>query len=126
MVIIYLVKKFLYNNQTLRDRRRELRNNQTKPEEILWQYLSNNKIKGLRFFRQYSVGPYILDFYCPKLRLGIEIDGESHDTSDVKIYDKERTEYLDGADIKILRFKNEEVVSNIEGVLSKIKKMISS
>lgn len=80
--------KFLYNHKTLRDRRRDLRNNQTPAEKLLWKHISGDKIQGLRFLRQYSVGPYILDFYCAKIRLGIELDGEVHKEN--KLYDKDR------------------------------------
>jgi len=107
----------------LQARRRDLRRTQTKAEALLWQKLSNRRLNNFRFCRQYSVGPYILDFYCPKLRLAIEIDGPTHDRPDSKLYDKERSIFLDGANIKVLRFKNEEVESDIVGVVEKIKEI---
>lgn len=75
---------------------------------------------GHRFFRQYSTGPYILDFYCPKLRLAIELDGPIHLKSDNQDYDQERTIYLENLDIKELRFRNEEINNNLPEVLQRI------
>ncbi|MEK7116893.1 MAG: endonuclease domain-containing protein [Patescibacteria group bacterium] len=114
--------KFLYNHKDLRDRRRELRNNQTPAEKILWKHISKNKISGLRFLRQYSVGPYILDFYCPKIRLGIELDGEIHEMN--KLYDRDREKYLEGIDINIIRFWNNDVLKNLIETLNKLRDKI--
>jgi Uncharacterized protein conserved in bacteria len=112
--------KFLYNNKTFRDRRRELRNNQTPAEKILWKYVSKNRIQNLRFLRQYSTGPYILDFYCPKIRLGIELDGSPHKEKRTKLYDADREKYLDGLDINVIRFWNDDVLRNIKNVLDSL------
>ncbi len=112
--------KFLYNNKVLRDRRRELRNNPTEAEKVLWSHLRKRRVNGLRFLRQYGVGPYILDFFCPKLRLAIELDGSGHAEAETRVYDEERTNYLRVEDIRVIRFWNDDVLKNIEGVLSKI------
>jgi len=117
--------KFIYQNKTLRDRRRELRNNSTEAETILWNYLKSSKL-GFKFTRQYSVGAYILDFYCPKLRLAIELDGDQHKEKETVLYDQDRTKFLDGADIKVIRFWNNDVVKNIDMVLTKIRNQISN
>jgi very-short-patch-repair endonuclease len=114
--------KFLYNNKTLKERRQELRNHQTEAEKLLWKFISKNKILGLRFLRQYGVGPYILDFYCPKIRFGIELDGKIHEKN--KLYDKDREKYLDGLDIKIVRFGNDDVLNNINKVLNDLQNKI--
>lgn len=111
---------FLYNNKILRDRRRDLRNNQTEEERLLWSKLKNKQLKELKFVRQYSVGPYILDFYCPKLRLAIELDGDQHTEAEAVEYDKARNAYLETVDIKTLRFWNNEVHENIHGIIDKI------
>ena len=113
------MENHLYNNQSFRDRRKELRKNQTKSEKVLWNKLRNKKLDAYKFFRQYSVGPYILDFYCPLLRLNIEIDGGYH--LEEKEYDEERERFLAGNFIKTIRFKNEEVMNNLENVLKVIK-----
>lgn len=116
--------KFLYNNKTFRDRRRELRNNQTPAEKILWKYVSKNKIQKLRFLRQYGVGSYILDFFCPKIRLGIELDGSVHKEKENKIYDKDREKYLENLDINIIRFWNDDVLENTKEVIENIQNVI--
>jgi very-short-patch-repair endonuclease len=110
----------LYNDQKLKDRRKELRRNQTEPELILWNRLKNKQCNGYRFLRQYSVGAYILDLYCPELRLGIEIDGGQHNEPEHIKYDLERTKFLSENNIKILRFWNSEIKDNLEGVYDKI------
>ncbi len=118
--------KFLYNHKTLKERRRELRKNQTPAEKLLWKHICKDKIFGLRFLRQYGVGPYILDFYCAKIRLGIELDGEVHKEKERKIYNKDREEYLKTLDIHIIRFWNNEVLKDIKGVLNKLHNKIKS
>ncbi len=117
-------KKFIYNNQKFKERRRELRKNQTRVEGILWQHIRGGKLNGFKFYRQYSVGPYILDFYCPKIRLTIELDGKSHESKDAENYDQERTDYLYNNDIKEIRFKNVEVLENVRGVIEKISLLL--
>jgi len=114
--------KHIYNNKILKDRRKELRHNQTKAERILWRCLNRRQFGNKRFFRQYSIGGYILDFYCPKVRLAIELDGGSHIPSEQKLYDAERTKYLNGNNIKVLRFWNNEIVNDIDNVIAKIIK----
>jgi len=109
----------LYNNQSFKTRRKELRKNQTEAEKILWNKIKNKQLDAYKFFRQYSVGPYILDFYCPLIRLAIELDGGYHKKE--KIYDEERERFLSGNFIKTIRFKNEEVVNNMENVLKVIR-----
>lgn len=112
----------IYNKAIFRDRRRELRSAQTPEEELLWYRLRNNQLDGYHFFRQYSAGPYILDFYCAKLRLAIEIDGGQHSEHDTMLYDREREMYLAGLDIKTIRFQNKEVMSDIENVIECIRR----
>ena len=113
-------QEFLYNNKKLKDRRKELRNNQTKAELALWSKLKGKQLNGLKFVRQYSVGPYILDFYCPSLRLGIELDGSSHFAEEAKIYDENRSKYLKSVNIRVIRFWNGEVLKNVDKVLGRI------
>lgn len=116
--------KFLYNNKEFRDRRRELRNNQTEAEKVLWKHISKNKIQNLRFLRQYSIGPYILDFYSPKIRLGIELDGSPHLEKETKLYDKEREKFLESLDINIIRFWNDEILNNLLETLNRLQDKI--
>jgi len=116
--------KFLYNNKTLKERRREFRKNQTPAEKLLWEHISKDKIFGLRFLRQYGAGPYILDFYCAKIRLGIEVDGEIHKREENKIYDKDREKYLEGVNISLIRFWNDDVLNNTTEVLKELRSKI--
>lgn len=112
--------KWTHNNRTLTERRRELRKNQTKAEEILWFELRNNKL-GVKFKRQHSIGGYIADFYCQKYKLIIELDGEIHDAKEAKESDSVRDRFFKELGYKILRFKNSEVENGVEKVLEKIK-----
>jgi len=100
--------------------RKHLRNNSTKAEIILWQYLKAKQINGLKFRRQHGLGNYILDFYCPEKRLAIELDGTVHGLRDKTIHDKERQATIESLGIKVLRFYNEDVLQNVEGVLKSI------
>ncbi len=83
-------------------------------------YLRNKQLEGLKFFRQYSIGNYVADFYCPHLRLVVEVDGSQHAYSDRKLYDQKRTEYFEEIGIQVLRFWNAEVLEGIDGVLIRI------
>ena len=105
----------MYNDQLQKERRRELRKNQTEAEKALWKKLRGRKLNNLKFHRQYSVGPYILDFFCSQIRLAIELDGEQH--KDAREYDEERETFLKKADIKTIRFWNGEVINEMEKVL---------
>lgn len=115
--------KRINNLNFLKERRVELRGAQTPEEERLWLNLRQNRI-GTKFKRQHSVGPYILDFYCPSARLAVEIDGVEH--RDAIEYDKEREDYLLDKNIKTIRFWNSEVNTDIVGVLAKIEAEINS
>jgi very-short-patch-repair endonuclease len=113
----------LKNKSKLLYRRRELRRKQTKPEEILWRCVRNRKM-GIKFRRQYSVGGYVLDFYCPEIKLVIELDGEEHSKKENFLYDQDRTEYLEILGCNVLRFKNIELEKDLEKVLFKIREFL--
>lgn len=108
---------FTYNDPKFKSRRKELRHNETKEEKLLWGNLRRKSV-GYKFSRQYSAGPYILDFYCPERRLAIELDGAHH--LENKEYDAERDNYLLMNDIKVLRFWNKEVSASIDEVIERI------
>lgn len=110
----------LHNRPILKDRRKELRNNATPAEQKLWSMLQHSNLGGYKFRRQHSVGPYILDFYCPSERLAVELDGDSHFTEDAIEYDRERTAYLNGLHIRVLRFLNTDVYENLNVVCESI------
>ena len=100
---------------------KELRKSMTIAEAILWKHLRNNQLNGLKFRRQHPLDIFIADFYCHQERLVVELDGGIHDESDQREYDEGRTFELKGKGYKILRFRNEEVINDIEDVLSRIK-----
>lgn len=110
----------LYNRIGERQKRKILRHGMTEPEKLLWFYLRNEKL-GWRFRRQHSVGYYILDFYCPQAKLAIELDGATHDSDAAQENDREREKFLAACGIRVLRFRNQEAVENITGVLNQIK-----
>ena len=118
--------KYLRNDPTLKQRRRELRRNQTDAEKILWAHLRNKQFYGMKFFRQNSIGPYILDFYCPTLKLAVELDGGQHNQLEGKEYDAARSEYLKVQGIDVMRFWNHEVLVDTESVLSELGLKVTS
>lgn len=101
--------------------RQNLRNNKTAPEAIFWQVIKGRQIDGLKFRRQYGFGPYVLDFYCPEIRLCIELDGEVHKTANADEYDRMRTQFLNMNDIMVIRFDNQVVYKNIQGIITEIR-----
>ena len=103
---------------------RILRENMTEPEKQLWERLSKNQLEGLKFRRQHPILFYIADFYCHALHLIIEIDGGYHDTIEQKLKDDKRTERLRSNGITLIRFRNEEVLNNIDGVIEEIIRII--
>ncbi len=96
----------------------------TKAEVVLWSRLKGRQLLGLKFRRQHSIGPFILDFYCPELKLAIEVDGASHFLGDSPVYDAERQSYIENFGIRFLRFTNLDVLENIEGVLVSIMETV--
>lgn len=107
----------LYNKSKNLSKRIFLRRNQTKEESVLWDKLRRNQL-GFKFKRQFSVGPYVLDFYCPQKKLCIELDGFQH--IEDKDYDKERSNCLSVLGIKVIRFWNNEINASIDLVIEKI------
>lgn len=92
----------------------ELRKESTPAERKLWAYLRGDKL-GVNFRRQHAIGKYIPDFCSPKAKLVIELDGSQH--LEQKEYDLERTKYLESQGYKVIRFWNNDVMNNIEGVI---------
>jgi very-short-patch-repair endonuclease len=99
---------------------RALRKNPTKAEHLLWYFLSRRQMNNLKFRRQEPIGRYIVDFVCYSRKLIIEIDGGQHATQHE--YDQERTAWLNSQGFRVLRFWNNEVLANTEGVLTVIMK----
>lgn len=96
------------------------------PAELkLWGYLRASQINDFRFRRQYGIGNYIADFYCPGLKLVIEIDGDSHFQENSRIYDNKRQKYLESLGLEVLRFTNHEIYYDLERVLNIIRQCAS-
>ena len=106
--------------------RRKLRKHMTAAEVALWVMIKDRQLVGERFRRQFSVGHYILDFYCPKYKLAIELDGAGHFTDEGQEYDAKRTEYLNSVGIHVIRFENLEVFNYPGQVLEEIKKHLQN
>jgi len=112
----------IFNPIATKEVRQALRKNQTDAERALWNILRNKQMGVYKFFRQYGVGSYIVDFYCPLLKLAIEADGGQHFSEEGKLYDRQREEFLKRNGIKVIRFSNMDVLKNIEGVFDCIRK----
>jgi very-short-patch-repair endonuclease len=105
---------------------KELRKNMTLAEKILWQRLRRKEIMGVRIRRQHPMSKFIADFYCHQAKLVIEVDGPYHNEEEQKNYDEGRYKELKEFGIEIIRFTNEEVESDIEAVLEKIREKLKS
>ncbi|RJP73199.1 MAG: DUF559 domain-containing protein [Ignavibacteriales bacterium] len=116
-----------YNKSSEKFKRRNLRNNSTYGEKLLWNSLRKKQVADTRFLRQYSIDKFVIDFYCPELHLAIEIDGPTHFESEDKIeYDKARQIYIEKFNIKILRYTDDKVKNNFEEVLKEILEEVLS
>jgi very-short-patch-repair endonuclease len=115
--------KYIPYNQSLTQKARENRKNPTPAEQKLWvEVLQGNKFLGLKFTRQKPLDEYIVDFYCRDYMLAIEIDGDSH--GEQEDYDQKRTEDLNVLSVTVIRFTNEEVMRNIQGVYEDLQRKI--
>jgi cyclase len=99
---------------------KDLRRNMTHAERILWMHIKAG-IKGCKVRRQHPIGIYVADFYCHKLKLIIEVDGQIHNKKETKEYDAERQTNLENKGYNVLRFSNNEITKDIESVLAKIE-----
>lgn len=116
----------IYNQKSHSQKRRFLRHHATRAERILWKQLKSKQMHGAKFRRQFGVGPYVLDFYCPKFKLAIEVDGYSHDSLEARQYDTKRQSSIEEYGIRFIRFTNDEVLSRIELVVEKIAERIQA
>ena len=112
-----------YSMDILKQNARNLRKNMTTQERKLWQLIRNRQFHGLRFLRQYVIGKYIADFVCREKKIIIELDGGQHNEEQNIILDTERTEYLKSKGYKVVRFWNNDIDFNIEGVYQKLEEV---
>ncbi|MCQ0112049.1 endonuclease domain-containing protein [Zhouia sp. CL16] len=103
-----------------------LRERMTKAENMLWDVLRDKKFMGYKFRRQHPIQNYIVDFYCHELKMVIEVDGDYHNSKEQKCLDKEREEEIVFQGLRIIRFTNQQVISNIANVLDWLKDYIEN
>ena len=114
-------KERIYNLSESKLRRKDLRNDPTDAEIVLWSRLQRRQLLGKKFRRQESIGPYIVDFYCPECRVIVELDGAGHYSEEGMKHDEKRTEYLDRKGHRVIRFQNRQVLENLRGVIRAIE-----
>ncbi len=117
-------RKIIPYNPQLKELAKELRNNATKSERVLWKSLSGKQCFGYDFHRQKPLGNYILDFFCQELMLAIEVDGVSHNQEDVRARDKEKEAFLNGLGITVLRFQDNDIYPENRDALAEIERYV--
>jgi very-short-patch-repair endonuclease len=100
---------------------KELRKLETEAEKQLWSRLKKNQIMGLQFRRQHPINRFIADFYCPKIKLIIEVDGSIHGLPEYQVHDLGRNDVLNDFGITVIRFTNEQIIENIDSTVEQIK-----
>ncbi len=116
----------IFNRKSTKQKRQRLRRDQTDAEKLLWSKLRNSGVCGQKFFRQYGIDHCIADFYCPDLKLVIEVDGGQHYSDAGKGYDEEREKVMKALGVQTLRFSNDDVLFNLKGVLERLWEVIGS
>ena len=117
-------RKIIPYNPKLKQLARNLRNNSTKSEIILWAHLKGKQMRGFDFHRQKPIGNYIVDFFCNELSLAIEIDGDSHCGNEEK--DAKRQREIEKLGVRFLRFEDINIFHNLDGVLKTIENWIEN
>jgi very-short-patch-repair endonuclease len=108
----------IYYNPKLKQLARNLRNNSTLSEVLFWKEVRGKNILGYQFLRQKPIGNFIVDFYCPKLKLAIEIDGDSHAFREVARRDKIKDAYLNNLGIHLIRYEDHKIKKDIQSTIS--------
>ena len=109
-----------FNRKSEADKRRQLRGSMPDAEVILWSRLKGRQLLGCKFRRQYSVGAFVIDFFSVEIKLGIELDGDSHFQPGAPEYDRKRQQFIESFGIRIVRIVNTEIYENLDGVLEMI------
>lgn len=107
-------------NKNLKKYSRQLRKDMTDAEKLLWHRIRRKQLKGMQFYRQKPIENIIVDFYCPKAKLVIELDGGQHYQDEGKANDRKRDECLASIGLKALRFSDRDIFKNLDGVMEKI------
>ena len=113
-----------FNRAGEKEKRRFLRNNLPNAEVMIWSRLKGRQLLGYKFRRQYSVDRYVVDFYCPELKLAVEIDGDSHFQNSAVDSDRHRQAFIESFGIRFLRFTNEDVIKNLDGVIEAVRRTV--
>jgi very-short-patch-repair endonuclease len=116
----------IFNQSSEKQKRQTLRNSSPKAEQLLWSKLRGKQVLGYKFRRQYGIGPYVIDFYCPELKLAIEVDGDSHYTDGAPEYDTERQHFIESLNIRFLRFTNNNIFEHMDAVLDAIAETLQA
>ena len=111
-------RKIIQYNPNLKLPSRKLRKNMTEAEGKLWKHIRKRQIKGVQFLRQRPIGNYIVDFYAPETKLVIEVDGGQHFSEEGKESDRNRDSFLNSLGLRVKRYNNHDVLTNIDGVVS--------
>ena len=99
---------------------RRLRKDMTDAEKLLWSKMRGTQLKGFQVYRQKPIGRFVVDFYCPKAHLIIELDGGQHDSEEMRARDGLRDKYMESLGLRVLRFSDREIFENLTAVLEKI------
>jgi very-short-patch-repair endonuclease len=113
-------KQQLFNAKKQKLKRQMLRNNATHAEKKLWAHLQKSQLFGHKFRRQQGIGPFIVDFYCAKVKVAVELDGDVHSSAEAREYDRNRDAFLRHHGITTIRFRNKEVFTDVDSVLQTI------
>ena len=98
----------------------------TEAEKLLWSKIRKKQLKGYQFYRQKIIGNYIVDFYCPKANLIIELDGGQHYSNEGKKNDRTRDDYMECFGLRVLRFSDREIFENLKGIIEAICEHLKS
>ena len=109
-----------FNRESETGKRRQLRGSMPEAEVILWSRLKGRQLLGCKFRRQYGVGTFVIDFFSVEIKLGIELDGDSHFHPGAPEYDRKRQQFITSFGIRIVRILNSDVYNNLDGVLEMI------
>ncbi len=115
-----------YNIEELKHLRRALRNQPIPSEILMWSVLRGRKFMGYKFRRQYGIGRYIIDFYCPALQLAVEIDGASHTWPGAAERDHIRQQWIEKQGITVVRFLSSDVMKNLDGAVQRLEEVVKA
>jgi very-short-patch-repair endonuclease len=113
-----------FNRESETEKRQQLRRSMPEAEVLLWSRLKGRQLLGCKFRRQYGVGSFVIDFFSVEIKLGIELDGDSHFQPGAPEYDRKRQQFIESFGIRIVRISNTEVYDNLDGVLEMIEREV--